>query len=81
MDLNGRILADHVIIRNGAYPIGRYDFLAHLGHYLVHRLVACLFEFQTAHQPAADAGDLCLIEGKILLLCHLYGNGDEIRKE
>ena len=53
--------------------------VADAGKLPVQVLIRVGFVFQTAHQPSAGAGNLRRVQGQILLLRHLDGDGDEIR--
>ena len=60
--------------------VRRLDIVAHTGKLAVQFLVSVFLIFQTAHQSAADSGDLRRIQGQILLLRHLDGYRYEIRQ-
>ena len=54
------------------------DFVAGMGKCLVELLIGLRLVFEAAHEPAAHARDLARVEGQVLLLGHLDGDGHEV---
>jgi hypothetical protein len=52
---------------------------AYFRHQLSHMGIMLFLVIQTAHEAAAQPGDFCRIQGKILVFCHFNGHRCEIR--
>ena len=72
------LFRDGVVLKDRTRSVHGHDLFADLRHLFLHIFIGMLFVLQTAHQPAAKARNLGRAERKILLLCHLDGNGAEI---
>ena len=68
-----------IVFDNNTASVNRYAFGANGGHLFMHYIVAFLFIFQAAHKSSANSGNLCGIQGKILLFCHLDRYRNKLR--
>ena len=73
-------LTEHVhAVHLAPLTVGGDNVVPDVGKLAVQLLVGFLLIFQATHKPSANARDLRGVQGKILFLCHLDGNGNEIR--
>ena len=70
----GHGLAEHILADDLSLTSTGDDVLAHLGEILLQLQISRELIGQTTHQTAANPGDLCRVEGQVLLLGHFYGD-------